>query len=129
VVIEVFDYDAELVHYNARLQAEADVATDDRVLDIGCGAGQTTRGAAAAASSGSAMGIDVSVSMIDLARQLSNEAGLCNATYTRGDAQLYSFIREHFTLAISRFGTMFFTDPSSAFVNIASALRPGARLV
>jgi SAM-dependent methyltransferase len=34
-----------------------------------------------------------------------------------------------FDVAISRFGTMFFSDPSAAFANIASALRPGARLV
>jgi SAM-dependent methyltransferase len=34
-----------------------------------------------------------------------------------------------FDVAISRFGTMFFSDPGAAFANIAAALRPGARLV
>jgi SAM-dependent methyltransferase len=32
-------------------------------------------------------------------------------------------------VAISRFGTMFFSDPPAAFANIAAALRPQARLV
>jgi SAM-dependent methyltransferase len=34
-----------------------------------------------------------------------------------------------FDVAISRFGTMFFSDPAAAFANIAGALRPEARLV
>jgi SAM-dependent methyltransferase len=128
-VHDVFDYDAELIRYNARLRAAAAVTTDDRVLDIGCGAGQTTREAARSASSGSAMGVDVSASMVDRARRLSEEEGLHNITFERADAQTRPFAPEHFTVGISRFGTMFFADPAAAFSNIESALRPGARLV
>src|SRR5207237_3939054 len=35
---------------------------------------------------------------------------------------------ETFDLAISRFGSMFFSDRPAAFANIASALRPGGRM-
>jgi SAM-dependent methyltransferase len=47
----------------------------------------------------------------------------------KGDAQTRAFSPEHFTLAVSRFGTMFFSDPVAAFANIGRALRPGARFV
>ena len=42
---------------------------------------------------------------------------------------MHRFERAGFDVAISRFGTMFFSDPAAAFANIAAALRPGARLV
>jgi SAM-dependent methyltransferase len=42
---------------------------------------------------------------------------------------VYRFDPAGFDVAISRFGTMFFSDPAAAFANIAAALRPEARLV
>ncbi|MGD8169060.1 class I SAM-dependent methyltransferase [Herbiconiux sp. P16] len=126
---DVFDYDAELIRYNRWLREAADVGIGDRVLDIGCGAGQSTREAARAASSGSATGVDISASMIDRARRLTDDEGLRNVTFERADAQTHPFATEDFTVGISRFGTMFFADPAAAFGNIGSALRPGARLV
>lgn len=124
-----FDYDAELRRYHRRLQTVAEVGSDDHVLDIGCGTGLTTRDAARAAVSGSALGVDVSAQALATARDLSEQAGLFNARFEQGDAQVHPFPPERFTLGISRFGTMFFTDPVAAFSNIARALHPGARLV
>lgn len=129
MVIEVFDYDAELGRYNVWLGAAADVRRADRVLDIGCGAGQATRDAARSAPSGSALGVDLSLPMLERARRLSEEAGIRNVGFERADAQVHPFAPGSFTLGISRFGTMFFTDPVAAFANIGRALRPGARLV
>ncbi|HEX2133662.1 MAG TPA: methyltransferase domain-containing protein [Actinophytocola sp.] len=125
----MFDYDAELSRYNVRLRTAAGVRTADRVLDIGCGAGQTTRDAARSATSGSALGVDLSRPMVDRARQLSEREGIRNVDFERADAQVRPFAPADFTLAISRFGTMFFTNPVAAFTNIGRALRPGARLV
>ncbi|MCT2582392.1 class I SAM-dependent methyltransferase [Actinophytocola gossypii] len=124
----MFDYDAELSRYDVRLRAAADVRTADRVLDIGCGAGQTTRAAARAATSGSALGVDLSRPMLDRARHLSERDGIRNIDFECADAQLHPFPPADFTLALSRFGTMFFAEPVAAFTNIARALRPGARL-
>jgi SAM-dependent methyltransferase len=122
-------YDAELRLHNEHLRAAANVQPHDRVLDIGCGTGQTTREAARAAVAGSALGVDLSAPMLERARQLSDDAGLRNVTYEQADAQTHPFPSTHFDLCISRFGTMFFTDPVAAFTNIGRALCPGARLV
>jgi SAM-dependent methyltransferase len=75
------------------------------------------------------LGVDLSAPMLEHARRLSDGAGLGNITYVQADAQTHPFPSTHFDLCLSRFGTMFFTDPVAAFTNIGRALRPGARLV
>jgi SAM-dependent methyltransferase len=123
------DYDAELRRHNDALRRACDILAHERVLDIGCGAGQTTREAARAASAGRAMGIDISAPMIARARTLAAAEGLRNVRFELGDAQGYPFPPQDFDAAISRFGTMFFADPLAAFRNIHAALAPGGRLV
>ena len=123
------DYDAELRLQNARLRRVLDIGVDDRVVDIGCGTGQTTRDAAHTAVAGRVLGVDTSAPAIERARQLANGAGLTNVTHVVADAAVHPLESEGFDVAISRFGTMFFAEPTSAFRNIARALRPGARIV
>ncbi|MFF4273560.1 class I SAM-dependent methyltransferase [Streptomyces sp. NPDC001536] len=125
----LFDYDAELARYHERLRQALDIRPGDRVLDIGCGTGQTTRDAARAASPGAVLGIDVSGAMLARARQQAEAEGLRNADFVQADAQTHAFPPEDFSLAVSRFGTMFFADPVLAFGNIGRALRPDARFV
>ncbi|GAA3017703.1 class I SAM-dependent methyltransferase [Streptosporangium longisporum] len=125
----LFDYDAELRLHNEHFRAAARVGPRDRVLDIGCGTGQSTREAARAAVTGSVVGVDLSAPMLERARRLSDDQGLTNITYRQADAQVHRFPPAHFDLCISRFGAMFFTDPIAAYTNIGRALRPGARLV
>ena len=125
----MFDYDAELTRYNARLREAAGVRTDERVLDIGCGTGLTTREAARCATAGSALGVDLSPQMLDRARQLSEEEAIPNVSFELADAQVHPFAPADFTLGLSRFGTMFFSDPVAAFTYIGRALQPGGRLV
>jgi SAM-dependent methyltransferase len=123
------DYDAELQMQNQVLRRAYRIQPNDHVLDIGCGAGQTTRDAARAARDGSAVGVDVSASMITRARQLTEAEGLHNACFEQANAETHHFPSASFDLAISRFGTMFFADPVAAFTNIGLALRPRGRLV
>ncbi|MGH6613245.1 class I SAM-dependent methyltransferase [Sphingomonas sp.] len=122
-------YDAELQRHQEHFRAALTIGPRDRVLDIGCGAGQSTREAARAAVEGSALGVDVMADMLEAARRRSAEEGLHNVTFELGDAQVRGFPKAYFDLCISRFGTMFFADPVVAFTNIGRAMRPGARLV
>lgn len=122
-------FDHSLHRYQPRFLDAAGVGPDDRVLDVGCGNGQTTRDAARRATAGEALGIDLSHRMIEQARRRAAEAGLANARFVQGDAQIHPFEAGSFDRALSRTGTMFFGDPVAAFANIARALRPGGKLV
>jgi SAM-dependent methyltransferase len=122
-------YDTELRAHHEHLHAAYGIGPGDEVLDIGCGTGLTTREAARAAAPGRVVGVDVSERMLERARQLTAAERLDNVRYELGDAQVHRFDSAGFDVAISRFGTMFFSDPGAAFANIAAALRPEARLV
>ena len=122
-------FDRTVAAYHGSFMEAAAITASDRVLDIGCGTGQTTRDAARAATAGSALGIDLSSRMIERARQLAAAEQLHNITHEQTDAQVHPFTPSGFDVAISRTGAMFFGDPIAAFDNIARSLRPGGRLV
>jgi SAM-dependent methyltransferase len=122
-------YDAELQLHNVLFRRAAAVRVGDRVLDVGCGAGLTSRDAARAAAEGAVLGIDVSATAIERARQLARADNLHNVTFECADASTHPFVAGAFDRVISRYGTMFFGDPARAFGNIGRALRPGGPLV
>src|SRR5581483_7750860 len=121
-------FDAGVAAYHRPLLDAAAIGASDCVLDLGCGTGQTTRDAARAASSGTALGVGLSSQMIAVARRLAAAEGVSNARFEQGDAQIYPFEARKFDVAISRTGAMFFGDPVAAFRNVAAALRPSGRL-
>ncbi|MFD5826296.1 class I SAM-dependent methyltransferase [Lentzea sp. NPDC060358] len=92
----------------------------ERVLDVGCGTGGTTR-AIAEATGARCVGIDISESMLAAAREHGQ------AEFLRADAQVHSFDRT-FDLVVSRFGVMFFDDPVAAFANLRRATAAGGEL-
>ncbi|MFD4371932.1 class I SAM-dependent methyltransferase [Streptomyces sp. NPDC058486] len=114
--------------FNTPLLDAAGIAAAHRVLDVGCGAGRTTRLAALRAPRGHALGLDLSGPMLAEARARAAADGIGNVSFTRGDAQTHPFEEGAFDAAISRYGAMFFADPEAAFANIGRALRPGGRL-
>jgi SAM-dependent methyltransferase len=122
-------FDRGVARYHGQLLDAAAIETTANVLDIGCGAGQTTRDAARRAGAGSALGVDLSSRMIELARRSAEREQLANATFQQADAQIHAWPDRHFDVAISRHGSMFFGDPVAAFTNIARSVRPGGRLV
>lgn len=102
--------------------------TGGRVLDVGCGLGETTvRLAELVGPEGSVLGIDVAERMIGIARDEAQRMGVENVGYVDGDAQTYPF-EGPFDYAFARCGTMFFANPVAALRNVRSALAPGARL-
>jgi SAM-dependent methyltransferase len=121
-------YDAAVAGQERRLQQAAAVAPTDRVLDVGCGGGDSTRNAARSASAGSAYGVDIVPQMVERARQRTGELGLANVTFDVGDAQIHPFAEALFDVTISRHGASFFADPVAAFAHLRQALRPGGRI-
>jgi ubiquinone/menaquinone biosynthesis C-methylase UbiE len=100
----------------------------ERVLDIGCGFGDTTRQIAELVGpTGEAIGVDASARFIEAARSEAEEKGAENARFVVADVQSMPF-EGRFDLAFSRFGTMFFANPVAALRNVRSALVPGGEL-
>jgi SAM-dependent methyltransferase len=104
------------------------ITATDRVLDIGCGTGKSTRDAARQAVQGSALGVDLSAQMLERGRERAAAEGLTNVEFLQADAQVHPFEAEAFDVAISSFGCMFFGDPVAAFANIGAALTSEGRL-
>jgi SAM-dependent methyltransferase len=114
-------YDALLGPLTPHLLAAADLRPAERVLDVGCGCGNTTRLAGRTARD--ALGVDVSPAMLDRARRRTAEAGLTTVRFELADAQRATFAPVD--VVISQFGVMFFDDPAAAFANLR---RAGQRL-
>lgn len=74
-------YDAEPKRDHEHFRVALRVGLRDRVFDIGCGAGQSTRDAARAATAGSVVGVDISREMLEAARRRSAEEGLWNVAF------------------------------------------------
>jgi len=100
----------------------------DRVLDLGCGFGDTTRRLAElVGGEGSALGVDVSEPFVAAARHEAEAAGAANVDFLCADVQTLELARE-FDYAFSRMGLMFFANPVAALRNVRGALRPGGLL-
>jgi SAM-dependent methyltransferase len=100
------------------------------LLDLGCGAGATTRELAArVAPGGSVLGVDIAEGLVHGARRRAAEAGVDNVEFRCADVQAGGLGAERFDGAYSRFGVMFFADPVAAFANVRRSLRPDGALV
>jgi SAM-dependent methyltransferase len=105
-----------------RLAREA--RAGERVLDVGCGAGATTRALSEVVGpDGHATGVDISPALVAAAR-----AHASAADYVEADAGTHPFAPASVDLVASRFGVMFFDDPVAAFANLRRATRDGGRL-
>lgn len=99
----------------------------ERVLDLGCGIGGTPAVLAAAVGAGGrVIGLDLLRAAVQVAQR---DPGLPdNVGFVCGDAQDPLFETGSFDAVFSRFGVMFFADPTMAFRNLRRALRPTGRL-
>jgi SAM-dependent methyltransferase len=121
--------DEMLAPFGLAVMERARVRAGERVLDVGCGVGQTSlQLAARVGPTGSVLGVDISAPMLERARERARAEKLANVRFENADAQTFAFTPGGVDLVFSRFGVMFFADPAAAFANIARALRSGGRL-
>ena len=102
-------------------------ATGERVLDVGCGAGASSLALAARiGAQGQVLGVDISEALIGRARTLTPKH--TPAQFLVADASSAELPEGAFDILFSRFGVMFFGDPTGAFAHMRRALRPGGRV-
>ena len=109
--------------------ADFDIQLGDKVLDIGCGFGETALEIAEIVGpTGEVVGIDCTDSFLDIANDERDAAGAGNVRYEVGDAQVCNLPDEYFDVAYSRFGVMFFQSAVRALRNANHALKPGGKV-
>lgn len=107
----------------------ASIEKGNRVLDIGCGSGDTSFEIAhLVGSRGYTQGIDISDLILRQTLNRQSQLKQNNISFECADAQSHRFEPKSFDLAYSRFGVMFFDEPVAAFRNIRQALITGGRL-
>ncbi|MFH6781178.1 MULTISPECIES: class I SAM-dependent methyltransferase [Methylobacterium] len=125
------ELDRVFVPLTDALLAGAGLRPGERVLDIGCGCGETALLAAGRTGpSGAVAALDVSRPMLARARARASQddrTACAPIAWIEADAQTHAFAPDH-DVALSRFGVMFFEDSRQAFANIRRGLRPGGRL-
>ncbi len=114
-----------LMHHSDAVSPSLQVNEGDRVLDVGCGFGDTAiLLAQRVGPAGSVTGIDCCEAFLKVAREDAAAAGLSNVEFIEGDAQSYPFQPVH-DFVFSRFGTMFFENPVVGLRNMRTAMKPG----
>lgn len=122
--------DAMLGPFGHAALGQLPLAPGLHAVDVGCGCGATTLELAQRlAPGGTALGIDISRPMLELAIRRAAAADLGTAVEFRElNAETTPLPASSFDLAFSRFGVMFFSEPVRAFTNLFRALRPDGHL-
>ena len=105
------------------------VREGDRVLDVGCGFGDTAiKLAKLVGPTGEVVGIDCCDAFLEYARRDAQSRNLASVSFVRGDAEV-ALPTDQYDFVFARFGTMFFANPVAGLRNMRKALRPGGRMV
>jgi len=99
------------------------LASEDNVLDLGCGAGWLARLISEQVPEGRVVGVDLADEMVRRARR--NNAGLENAMFVVGQAEEIPWDAGFFNHAISVEAAYYWPDPRAALREIHRVLREG----
>ena len=117
-----------LTHHSEAIFPSLPVREGEKVLDVGCGFGDTAiKLARRVGPRGAVIGIDCCDAFLEFGRRDAETEGLTNIDFIEGDAQSYPFGPE-FDFVFSRFGTMFFENPVRGLRNMRTAMMPDARM-
>ncbi len=117
-----------LGHHSDAVFSSLPVRSGDRVLDVGCGFGDTAiKLADLVGPQGSVLGIDCCEAFLDYGRAEVRARRLTNVMFVQGDAEV-SLPTNQYDFVFARFGTMFFANPVAGLRNMRKALRPGGRM-
>jgi len=117
-----------LTHHSEAVFPALEVKQGDRVLDVGCGFGDTAiKLAERVGPGGRVLGVDCCDAFMNYGRRDVAEMGLDNVGFENGDVMIMPFEPEY-DFVFSRFGTMFFSSPVAAMRNMRTAMKPGATM-
>jgi ubiquinone/menaquinone biosynthesis C-methylase UbiE len=117
-----------LTLHSAKVFPSLAVRPGDKVLDAGCGFGDTAiQLARLVGPTGSVLGIDCCEGFLQYGRQDAQAAGLANVAFLEADVQTYPF-KSDYDFCFSRFGTQFFENPVAGLRNMRASLKPGGTM-
>lgn len=118
-----------LSQHSAAIFPNLPVHAGDRVLDVGCGFGDTAIMLAdMVGADGEVIGVDCCDKFLEYARDDIQSKALKNISFQRGDAEI-ALPTDGFDFVFARFGTMFFANPVAGLRNMRKALKPGGKMV
>jgi ubiquinone/menaquinone biosynthesis C-methylase UbiE len=114
-----------LTLHSAKIFPSLEVHEGDKVVDAGCGFGDTAiQLARLVGPAGSVLAVDCCDGFLAYGRQDAAAAGISNVTFLEADVQAYPFQPVH-DFCFSRFGTQFFENPVAGLRNMRASLKPG----
>ena len=114
-----------LTLHSERIFPSLRVRKGDKVVDAGCGFGDTAMELARLVGpSGSVLAMDCCDGFLQYGRRDAHAAGIGNITFLEADVQTYPFQPVH-DFCFSRFGTQFFENPVAGLRNMRASLKPG----
>jgi len=114
-----------LTLHSAKIFPSLEVHEGDKVVDAGCGFGDTAiQLARLVGPAGSVLAVDCCDGFLAYGRQDAAAAGISNVTFLEADVQSYPFKPVH-DFCFSRFGTQFFESPVAGLRNMRATLKPG----
>ena len=112
----------------AALVSHAQIGPGDAVLDVACGTGFATRGAAlVVGETGRVAGVDINPAMLEAARVGARKLQL-GITWHEASADTLPFADDHFDAVICQQGLQFFPDTVVALRELVRVTRPGGRV-